>query len=385
METFETPVYNLNDLLHELVHRGGSDLHLSVGRPPMFRIKGKMVPIKDSGKKLTPTETSVLCYSALTSAQKARLENKNELDFSIGIQGFSRFRGNIFKQRNTLAAVFRTIPSEIPHFDELQLPAVLKQIAKRPKGLFLVTGPTGSGKSTTLAAIIDYINQTEYGHIITIEDPIEFLHPHKNCLINQREIGADTASFREAIRYILRQDPDVVLLGEMRDLETVEAALTIAETGHLCLATLHTNSATQTINRIVDMFDTGRQPQIRSQLAFVLEGVASQLLLPTADNIGRTLAMEILIPNLAIRSLIRDGKIHQLQSQMTSGQAKSGMQTMNQCLVQLLQTRQITFEVARARSADVLELQELLEKEKIDLKIATTEMTPAIASKKAVF
>ncbi|BDV43131.1 twitching motility protein PilT [Geotalea uraniireducens] len=349
---------NIHQLLTELVNRGGSDLHVTTNTPPQIRIDGELIPL--DMPPLNAIETKQLCYSILTEQQKHKFEENNELDLSFGIKGLSRFRGNIFVQRGAVAGVFRVIPYKILTFEELGLPPVVRDLAEKPRGLILVTGPTGSGKSTTLAAIIDKINTDRHEHIVTVEDPIEYLHPHKNCVVNQREVGADTKSFKNALKYILRQDPDVVLVGELRDLETIEAALTLAETGHLCLATLHTNSAVQTINRIVDVFPSYQQPQVRAQLSFVLEGVMSQTLLPKASGKGRVLALEVMVPNPAIRNLIREDKIHQMYSQMQVGQEKFGMQTMNQSLYSLLQKRLIALDVAMGRSPDPDELKQML-------------------------
>jgi twitching motility protein PilT len=299
---------------------------------------------------LNPADTKSLCYSVLTDAQKHKYEENNELDLSFGVKGLSRFRANIFMQRGAVAGAFRTIPFDIRTFKDLGLPEIMNDIVKKPRGLMLVTGPTGSGKSTTLAAMVDRINSDRYEHILTIEDPIEYLHPHKKCLINQREVSADTASFTSALRYVLRQDPDVVLIGEMRDLETIEAALTVSETGHLTLATLHTNSAVQTMNRIIDVFPPHQQEQIRVQLSFVLEGILAQQLIPQKSGIGRVLAVEVLVPNPAIRNLIREDKIHQIYSMMQTGQSKFGMQTMNQSLFDLFSRRLISYEDAVGRS-----------------------------------
>ena len=309
---------------------------------------------------LTPVETKNLCYSLLTDSQRHKFEEENELDLSFGVRSVSRFRANVFLQRGAVAGAFRTIPFKILSFAELGLPPVVTELSKRPRGMVLVTGPTGSGKSTTLASIIDKINNDTHQHIMTIEDPIEYLHPHKNCLVNQREVGADTRSFKTALKYILRQDPDVVLVGEMRDLETIEAALVIAETGHVCFGTLHTNSAVQTINRILDVFPPFQQPQIRAQLSFVLEGVMSQALLQKAGGLGRILALEVMIPNPAIRNLIREDKVHQIYSSMQVGQAKFGMQTFNQALANLLTRRLISQDEAFARSSDGEELRNIL-------------------------
>jgi twitching motility protein PilT len=338
----------LYDLLRMMIEKNASDLHITTGSPPRLRIDGKLVNIDHP--PLTPADTKALCYSVLTDAQKHKFEENNELDLSFGIKGISRFRANIFMQRGAVAGAFRTIPFEIRGFKELGLPEITNEIVKKPRGLVLVTGPTGSGKSTTLAAIVDKINSERSDHIITIEDPIEYLHPHKKCLINQREINSDTESFRTALRYVLRQDPNVVLIGEMRDLETIEAALTVSETGHLTLATLHTNSAIQTINRIIDVFPPHQQEQIRVQLSFVLEGIFAQQLIPKKSGQGRVLAVEVLIPNPAIRNLIREDKIHQIYSMMQTGQATHGMQTMNQSLFDLYMRGLISYEDAVGRS-----------------------------------
>lgn len=348
----------LHQLLKVMFEKGASDLHVTTNSPPQLRINGDLIPLKTP--PLGPNETKSLCYSILTDAQKHKFEEENELDVSFGVKGLSRFRANIFTQRGAVAGSFRAIPFEIKSFEDLKLPQVVKLISDKPRGLVLVTGPTGSGKSTTLAAMIDRINTIRHDHIVTIEDPIEFVHPHKNCLINQREIGADTESFKRALKSILRQDPDVVLVGELRDMETIEAALTISETGHLCFATLHTNSCAQTINRIIDVFPAYQQPQVRAQLSFVLEGVMSQVLLPTVGGKGRCLALEVMVPNAAIRNLIREDKIHQIYSQMQVGQAKFGMQTMNQALANLYKKKQVTLDEAMARSSDIDELRQLI-------------------------
>src|SRR3954462_3458779 len=341
-----------------MVEKGASDLHITTGSPPQLRIDGRLVPLKTP--PLTPVETKQLCYSILADAQKHKFEEENELDLSFGVKGLSRFRSNIFMQRGAVAGAFRTIPFKILTFQELGLPPIVAELSKKPRGLILVTGPTGSGKSTTLASIIDKINTERHEHIMTIEDPIEYLHPHKNCLVNQREVGADTRSFKTALKYILRQDPDVVLVGEMRDLETMEAALVIAETGHVCFGTLHTNSCVQTINRILDVFPPYQQPQVRSQLSFVIEGVISQALLAKAGGPGRILALEVMVPNAAIRNLIREDKVHQIYSSMQVGQAKFGMQTFNQSLANLLTRRLISQEEAFGRSSDPEELKNIL-------------------------
>jgi len=336
------------DLLKVMIEKGASDLHITTGSPPRLRVDGKLIPLDHS--PLTPVETKSLCYSILTDAQKHKFEENNELDLSFGVKGLSRFRGNVFMQRGAVAGAFRTIPFEIRTFQDLGLPEIVNDLVKKPRGLILVTGPTGSGKSTTLAAMVDRINSERYDHIITVEDPIEYLHGHKKCLINQREVNADTSSFRAALRYVLRQDPDVVLIGEMRDLETIEAALTVSETGHLTLATLHTNSAVQTINRIIDVFPPHQQEQIRVQLSFVLEGILSQQLIAKKSGKGRALAIELLVPNPAIRNLIREDKIHQIYSSMQTGQSRYGMQTMNQSLVELYTKGHISYEDAVGRS-----------------------------------
>jgi twitching motility protein PilT len=351
-------VANLHQLLKAMVEKGASDLHITTGSPPQLRIDGKLVPLKTP--PLNPVDTKQLCYSILTDAQKHKFEEESELDLSFGVKGLSRFRANVFMQRGAVAGAFRTIPFKILTFAELGLPPIVAELAKKPRGLVLVTGPTGSGKSTTLASIIDKINTDRHEHIVTIEDPIEYLHPHKNCLVNQREVGADTVSFKKALKYILRQDPDVVLIGEMRDLETVEAALVISETGHLAFATLHTNSAVQTINRILDVFPPYQQPQVRAQLSFVLEGVLTQNLLPKAGGPGRVLCVEVMVPNPAIRNLIREDKVHQVYSQMQVGQTKFGMQTFNQSLAFAYARRLITLDEALARSSDQEELKNLI-------------------------
>jgi twitching motility protein PilT len=348
----------LHQLLKTMVERGGSDLHVTTNSPPQIRIDGKLTPL--DFPPLTAAETKQLAYSVLTDAQKHRFEENLELDLSFGIKGLARFRGNIFNQRGATAAVYRQIPYEILGFKDLGLPLVIEEICQKPRGLVLVTGPTGSGKSTTLAAMIDKINRERHEHIITIEDPVEFLHAHKSCVVNQRELHADTHSFANSLKSALRQDPDVVLIGEMRDLETIEAALRIAETGHLTFGTLHTNSAAQTINRIVDVFPSHQQPQIRAQLSFVLEGIICQALLPKANGKGRAMAMEILVPTAAIRNLIREDKVHQIYSMMQTGQTKYGMQTFNQSLATLYFKKSITLQAALTRSSNPDELQEMI-------------------------
>jgi twitching motility protein PilT len=351
----------LPELLKKMTEAGGSDLHLTTSSAPQIRVHGHLSPLPGYAD-LTPADTKRLAYSVLTDAQKHRFEENLELDFSFGLKGMSRFRANLFNQRGAVGAVFRAIPYEIKSFDALGLPPVVQDLCKKPRGLVLVTGPTGSGKSTTLASMIDKINIDRHDHILTIEDPIEFLHSHKSCVVNQREVAADTHSFAAALRTALRQDPDVVLVGEMRDLETIEMALRIAETGHLTFATLHTNSAYSTINRIIDVFPSAQQAQVRTQLSLVLEGIMCQALLPKASGDGRCMALEILIPNAAIRNLIREDKIHQIYSMMQTGQDKFGMQTFNQALASLYHSRQITLEAAMNRTSNPDELKELIER-----------------------
>ncbi len=350
---------SLSDLLKKLTEMGGSDLHLTTNSHPQIRVDGHLRSLAEY-PSLTAADTKQLAYSVLTDAQKHRFEEQLEIDFSFGIKGLSRFRGNIYNQRGAVGAVFRSIPYEVRSFDALNLPAVVKTLCDKPRGLILVTGPTGSGKSTTLAAMLDKINSDRHEHIITIEDPIEYLHSHKNCLVNQREVHADTHGFANALRAALRQDPDVVLIGEMRDLETIESALRIAETGHLTFGTLHTNSASSTINRIIDVFPPFQQSQIRAQLSLVLEGILCQSLLPKASGSGRAMAMEIMIPNAAIRNLIREDKIHQIYSSMQTGQEKFGMQTFNQSLASLYFSKQITLQMALGRSSNAEELQDMI-------------------------
>ena len=342
--------FNLRALLEEMIEKEASDLHITTGERPKLRVDGD---ITDSSvtEVLTPKDTLQLAYSVLTENQKKRFETEDELDFSFGIQNLARFRGNCFKQRGCVSMVIRMIPFNVRTFQELGLPPVIARLAERPRGLVLVTGPTGSGKSTTLAAMIDKINKERRGHIITVEDPIEFIHRHQGCIVNQREIGTDTKSFQSALKYALREDPDVILVGEMRDLETIAAALTIAETGHLALATLHTNSAAESINRIIDVFPSNQQSQVRAQLAFVLEGVVTQTLLPKSRGRGRVMACEIMVATPAIRALIRDDKIHQIYSAMQSGK-KHGMQTMNDALYQLYSAREVTQEECERVSSE---------------------------------
>jgi twitching motility protein PilT len=348
----------LSELLKKMTELGGSDLHITTNSAPRVRVHGNLRPMDMA--PLTAADTKALAYSVLTDSQKHRFEENLELDFSFGLKNLARFRGNLFQQRGAVAAVFRTIPWEIKGFDALNLPPVVAGLCDKPRGLILVTGPTGSGKSTTLAAMLDKINSEREEHMITVEDPIEFLHNHKKCLVNQREIHSDTKSFANSLRAALREDPDVVLIGEMRDLETIESALRIAETGHLTFGTLHTNSAISTINRIVDVFPSFQQPQIRAQLSMVLEGVLCQALLPRVDGRGRAMVMEIMIPNPAIRNLIREDKVHQIYSAMQTGTGQSGMQTFNQSLVNAYFQKAITLEVALARSSNPEELQDMI-------------------------
>jgi twitching motility protein PilT len=341
-----------------VVERGATDLHVSAESPPLMRIDGELVALPFP--PLSANETKNLCYSLLTDSQRHRFEEDSELDFSFGIRGLSRFRGNLFLQKGTVSGAFRLIPYEVRGLAELGLPPVVAEQTKLPRGLVLVTGPTGSGKSTTLASMLDKINRERHEHIVTIEDPIEFVHEHRKCLVNQREVFADTRQFSEALRHVLRQDPDVVLIGEMRDLETVASALTVAETGHLVLSSLHTNSAVQTINRIIDIFPANQQPQVRAQLSLVLQGVVSQQLIPRMDGRGRVLAVEVMIPNPAIRNLIREEKIHQIYSQLQVGQLKFGMQTMSQSLVDLFQRRLISYDEALGHATEPTEVRTML-------------------------
>jgi len=350
----------MEELLALMVDREGSDLHLSVGAPPKIRIDGKLE--NTEFEVLTPEVTQKLIYSVLTPDQVARFEKDFEIDFSFGVSGLGRFRTNAFIQRGTVAAVMRIIPFEVFQFEELGLPRkVCEQICSVQKGLVLVTGATGSGKSTTLAAMVNYINEKRQAHIITIEDPIEFLHRNKKCLVNQREVGGDTKGFSPALKSVLRQDPDVVLVGEMRDLETIEAALTLAETGHLTFGTLHTSDCVQTINRVVDVFPAHQQQQIRTQLSFSLQAVFSQSLIPKVNGRGRSLAAEIMVANPAVRSLVRDNKAHQIYSIIQTN-AKLGMKTMNQSLLELYRANAIAYEDALRASTDPAELVRMLQK-----------------------
>jgi len=349
---------NLQALLKAMLDKGASDLHITTGSPPRLRIDNELVRLQTD--PLGPVDTKTLCYSVMNDAQKLRFEEDLEIDFSFGIRGLARFRANVYMQQSCVAGAFRLVPYQIIPLEELGLPGVVSDLCEKPRGLVLVTGPTGSGKSTTLASMIDRINTRMRGHIVTVEDPIEFQHSHKACLVNQREIGRDSQSFKRALKYILRQDPDVVLIGEMRDLETIEAALAVAETGHLCFGTLHTNSAIQSINRIVDVFPSHQQTQVRAVLSFVLEGVVSQTLIPKSNGVGRTLAAEVMVPNAAIRNLIREDKLHQIYSQMQIGQSKFGMQTMNQALCDLYIRKVISLEDALGHTSELDELKTMI-------------------------
>lgn len=332
----EVAPVSLQDLLTLMIEQNASDLHITSGSPPQLRIDGSLRPVNIP--PLSPTDTKKLAYSILTEKQKKQFEEKNELDLSFGVKNLSRFRANVFMQRGAISCAIRVIPYKILDFKQLGLPPIVEELAKKPRGLILVTGPTGSGKSTTLASIVDYINRNRKGHIVTIEDPIEFIHSHKNCIVNQREVGADTSSFGAALKVVLRQDPDVVLIGEIRDLETMSTALSVSETGHLALATLHTNSTIETINRIIDMFPVNQQSQVRAQLSFVLQGIVAQILVPKKYGGGRIIACEVMVPNAAIRNLIREEKLQQIYSSMQSGQKDSNMQTMTQDLARLVKS-----------------------------------------------
>jgi len=349
---------NLRALLEEMIERDASDLHITAGERAKLRVDGDITNA-NLEYVLTPKDTLQLAYSVLTENQKKRFEMEDELDFSFGIQNLARFRGNCFKQRGCVSMVIRQIPFNIRSFTDLGLPAVIAKMAEKPRGLVLVTGPTGSGKSTTLAAMLDKINRERKGHIITVEDPIEFIHRHQGCIVNQREVGTDTKSFANALKYALREDPDTILIGEMRDLETIQAALTIAETGHLAFATLHTNSAAEAINRIIDVFPSHQQSQVRAQLAFVLEGIITQTLLPKIGGRGRAMAAEILVVTPAIRALIRDDKIHQIYSMMQSGK-KYGMQTMNDGLYNLYMSKTVSLDEVLRASHDTAELMRMI-------------------------
>jgi len=365
----------LTELLKKTIELGASDLHLRVDSPPQVRIHGKLRPL-DGYAVLGPDDARQLAVAFLTPDQRQAFDARRELDLSIGLEGVSRFRVNIFQQKETVGGVFRSIPYQIKSFEDLGLPPIVADLCRRPRGLILVTGPTGSGKSTTLATMIDRINVQRHEHILTIEDPIEFLHTHKNCVVSQRELGTDTNSFAEALRSGLRQDPDIVLVGEMRDLETIEMALRVAETGHLTLATLHTNTAASTITRVIDVFPANQQPEIRTQLSNVLEGIMCQALLPNSTGDGRVMAMEILIPNSAVRNLIREDKIHQIYSMMQTGGEKYGMQTLNQSLAALYRSRKITLETAVGITSNPEELLELVGRGKNSPAVGVTGAAP---------
>lgn len=347
----------IDKLLKLMVENGASDLHITAGVPPMLRIDGKLVPVKHP--PLSPPETKELCYSVLTDIQKHRFEENWELDFSFGMEDLGRFRGNIYTQRGATAGAFRLLPFKIRGYQELGLPNVLAELARKPRGLILITGPTGSGKTTTLASVVDQINRERHEHIVTVEDPIEYIFKHKSCVVNQRELGSDTKSFAQALKSVLREDPDVVLIGELRDLETIKIALTLSETGHLTLATLHTNTAVQTVNRIIDVFPPHEQSQVRAQLSFVLEGILCQTLIPKIGG-GRVLAVEVLVPTPAIRNLIREDKAHQIYSQQQIGQEKWKMQTLNQSLTDLYLRKLISYEDAIGKSQEPEEIKRLI-------------------------
>jgi twitching motility protein PilT len=347
-----------SEILLEVVARQASDLHLTAGVPPMLRQRGRLSPL-EGYPKLTPEDTREFIYSVISTDQRRRLETDLQLDFAFVVPGQARFRVNAYFQRGAIAAAFRLIPSEIVPIDKLGLPPIVHELARRPRGIVLVTGPTGSGKSTSLAAMIDEINQTREEHIVTIEDPIEFVHAHKRCVINQRELGNDATSFGAALKAALRQDPDVILVGEMRDLDTISTALTAAETGHLVFGTLHTQDAPQTIDRVIDVFPPEQQAQIRVQLSVTLQGVITQQLLPTSDGAGRCVACEVLVPTPAVRNLIREGKIHQIPSIIQTGSAY-GMQSMDSALATLVRAGKITQELAESRSSTPDELRRLL-------------------------
>ncbi|MDQ2983447.1 MAG: type IV pilus twitching motility protein PilT [Actinomycetota bacterium] len=365
---------SIDDLLAQMVALNASDLHVTVGAPPVVRVRGSLERL-EGGLELSAEETQQLLYRILSTEQQKQLEVKRSIDFAHSIPGLARFRVNVYFQRETLSAAFRLIPTDIKTLEELGIPTTLHALTEKPRGLVLITGPTGSGKSTTLAALIDEINRKRSEHILTIEDPIEFVHKHKRCIVNQREIGPDATTFADALRAALRQDPDVILLGEMRDLETIGTAITAAETGHLVFATLHTQSAPSTVDRIIDAFPAGQQDQIRVQLAATLEGVVTQALLPTADGKGRVAALEILFPNDAVRNLIRQGKVEQIYSVMQTGTEK-GMQTMEQSLAELTLRKVITLETALGRSSRPDQLFSLLERAGFDMAGVEVETDP---------
>ncbi len=350
---------SLHDLFTLMHEKGASDLHITVGSPPVLRLDGALTPTQFD--KLTPEMTQQLVFALLTDAQRQRFEATNEIDLAFGIKGIGRLRMNVFRQRGAVGAVIRSIATKFKSFDELGLPPAMLEIMKVKKGLVLVTGPTGSGKSTTLASMLDFLNERSSQHIVTIEDPIEYVHANKKCLINQREVGQDTETFAVALRHVLRQDPDVIMIGEMRDLETISAALTIAETGHLVFATLHTTDCAQTINRVIDVFPPHQQEQVRVQLSFVLEAILSQQLVPLAVGSGRGLAMEVLVVTPAIRSLVREQKVEQIQMMLQTG-GKFGMQTMNQSLAELYKAQKISYQEAMNRTTDQEDLKRVLQR-----------------------
>jgi len=346
------------EVLLEVIGRRASDLHMTAGAPPMVRVRGRLTPL-EGYPALTPTDTREIIYSILSNSQRQKLENNWQLDFAYSIPGQARFRVNAYFQRSAVGAAFRLIPFEVAPLESLGLPPAVAEFAKRPRGLVLVTGPTGSGKSTTLASLVDVINESREEHIMTIEDPIEFLHQHKKCIVNQRELGSDATSFADALKAALRQDPDVILVGEMRDLETIGTAITAAETGHLVFATLHTQDTPQTIDRIIDVFPSAQQGQIRAQLAVALQGIMTQMLLPTSDGSGRCVATEVLVPTPAVRNLIRESKSHQIYSVLQTGGAH-GMQTMDSALAQLVRAGKITRQLAEARAHSPEEMRRLI-------------------------
>jgi len=369
--------YSIDDLLEQMVARKASDLHISVASPPVVRVRGEVDRL-DGYDPLSSEETQQLLYRILSSEQQKQLEIKRQLDFSHSVPGLARFRVNVYFQKESVGAAFRMIPDELKTLEELGIPATLHQLAEKPRGIVLVTGPTGSGKSTTLAALIDEINRNRAEHILTIEDPIEFLHRHKRCIVNQREIGPDATTFAEALRAALRQDPDVILVGEMRDLETIGTALTAAETGHLVFGTLHTQSAPSTIDRIIDVFPPEQQEQVRIMIANSLQGVVTQALLPTADGVGRVPSLEVLLPDDAVRNLIRQGKVEQIYSVMQTNTSR-GMQTMEQSLADLVQRHVVKLEDALSRSSRPAQLIGLLERMGVPVNLPGEE-PPSLAA-----